>query len=203
MLAGQEALEQELARAGLRTDAARGELIERIAARLNYATPTDLFAAIGFGDASAQSVANRMRDEVKHDNVVDLTKIGRKAGAPQERSHVERRANRGRRRRAGAPLEVLLAGTGRSDHRLRDDRTRRQRASRRLSQRRLHERNARSGFCKRNGSLPTPDLTHRVDIEVEADDRPQLLQDIMAVFAELKTQVSSVNARVRQRYGSR
>ena len=62
----------------LRADVARGELIERIAARLNYATPTDLFAAIGFGDASAQSVANRIRDEVKHDNVVDFTKIGRK-----------------------------------------------------------------------------------------------------------------------------
>ena len=78
VLAGQEALEQELARAGLRTDVARGELLERIAARLNYATPTDLFAAIGFGDASAQAVANRARDELKHDNVVDLTKIGRK-----------------------------------------------------------------------------------------------------------------------------
>jgi guanosine-3',5'-bis(diphosphate) 3'-pyrophosphohydrolase len=37
-----------------------------------------------------------------------------------------------------------------------------------------------------------------VDIEVEADDRTQLLGDIMAVFAALKTQVSSVNARVRR-----
>ena len=39
VLAGQEALEQELARAGLRTDTARGELIERIAGRLNYGRP--------------------------------------------------------------------------------------------------------------------------------------------------------------------
>ena len=78
VLVGQEALEQELARAGVRTDVARGALLERIASRLNYATPTDLYAAIGFGDASAQAVANRVRDEVKHDNVVDLTKIGRK-----------------------------------------------------------------------------------------------------------------------------
>ena len=30
-------------------------------------------------------------------------------------------------------------------------------------------------------------MTHSVDIEVEAEDRAQLLQDIMAVFAELKT----------------
>ena len=41
-------------------------------------------------------------------------------------------------------------------------------------------------------------LTHGVDVEVEADDRSQLLQDIMGVFSELKTQVSSVNARVRK-----
>ena len=99
-MAGQEALEQELARAGLRTDVARGELLERIAARLNYATPTDLYAAIGFGDASAQAVANRVRDEIKHDNVVDLTKIGRKPGVAQGRAPVERRAHRRSRRRA-------------------------------------------------------------------------------------------------------
>ncbi len=144
VLAGQEALEQELARAGLRTDVARGELLERIAARLNYATPTDLFAAIGFGDASAQAVANRVRDEVKHDNVVDLTKIGRKPVAAQRPAQIERRAHRRRRRRAGAPFEVLLAGAGRSDHRLRHDRPRRQRPPRRLSERRLHERDARA-----------------------------------------------------------
>jgi guanosine-3',5'-bis(diphosphate) 3'-pyrophosphohydrolase len=42
------------------------------------------------------------------------------------------------------------------------------------------------------------ELTHAVDVEVEAEDRPQLLQDIMGVFAELKTQVSSVTARVRR-----
>ena len=46
--------------------------------------------------------------------------------------------------------------------------------------------------------LANADLTHAVEIEVEADDRSQLLQDIMAVFAELKTQVSSVTARVRR-----
>ena len=40
--------------------------------------------------------------------------------------------------------------------------------------------------------------TLAVDVEVEAEDRAQLLQDIMGVFAELKTQVSSVTARVRK-----
>ncbi len=49
---GQESLERELAREHMRPDLARGETIERIAKRMNYRSATDLFAAIGFGDAS-------------------------------------------------------------------------------------------------------------------------------------------------------
>jgi GTP diphosphokinase / guanosine-3',5'-bis(diphosphate) 3'-diphosphatase len=37
-------------------------------------------------------------------------------------------------------------------------------------------------------------LTHAVDIEIEANDRTNLLQDILGVAAELKTQISSVKA---------
>ena len=198
VLAGQEALEHELARAGVRVDAARGELLERIATRMNYATPTDLYAAIGFGDASAQAVANRLRDEVKSGqrrrSHQDRPQTG---GAHAACAQVERRADRRRRRRAGAALEVLLAGAGRSDHRLRHDRPRRQRASRRLPERRVHERDAGAHPASAVDGADA-ELTHAVDVEVEAEDRPQLLQDIMAVFAELKTQVSSVTARVRR-----
>ena len=183
---------------GLRTDVARGELLERIADALNYATPTDLFAAIGFGDASAQAVANRVRDEAQARQRRRPHQDRAQAGARKSVARSStRRAHRRRRRRAGAALEVLLAGSRRSDHRLRHDRPRRQRAPRRLSERGLHERHARADSCRRSGSTPT-DITHAVDVEVEADDRSQLLQDIMGVFAELKTQVSSVNARVRK-----
>ena len=42
------------------------------------------------------------------------------------------------------------------------------------------------------------DATHSVDVEVEAGDRPALLQDIMAVVSELKTAVNSVTARVKR-----
>jgi len=196
VLAGQEALEQELARAGLRTDLARGELLERIAGRLNYATPTDLYAAIGFGDASAQAVANRVRDEVKHDNVVDLTKIGRKATV---RKSV--RASSGVRIAGVDDVLVRLSkccspvpgdpiigyvtiGRGVSVHRADCPNVAYMNAT--------PERILQAQWVGDAG------LTHCVDIEVEADDRAQLLQDIMAVFSELKTQVSSVNARVRR-----
>ena len=196
VLAGQEALEQELARAGVRVDTARGELIERIASKLNYPTPTDLYAAIGFGDASAQHVANRIRDEVKSDNVVDLTKIGRKA-APRK----------GVRKSSGVRIagvdDVLVRlskccspvpgdpiigyvtiGRGVSVHR--------------ADCPNVAYMNATPERILQAQWVTTPDSTHAVDIEIEAEDRSQLLTDIMGVFAELKTQVSSVTARVRR-----
>ncbi|MFY9719194.1 MAG: bifunctional (p)ppGpp synthetase/guanosine-3',5'-bis(diphosphate) 3'-pyrophosphohydrolase [Candidatus Cybelea sp.] len=196
VLAGQEALEQELARAGVRTDLARGELIDKIAGRLNYTSPTDLFAAIGFGDASAQAVANRLRDEMKHDNVVDLTKVGRKPAA-----------RKGVRRSSGVRIagvdDVLVRvskccspvpgdpiigyvtiGRGVSVHR--------------ADCPNIGFMNATPERIMHAQWLTDAGLTHQVDIEVEADDRSQLLQDIMGVFSELKTQVSSVNARVRK-----
>jgi GTP diphosphokinase / guanosine-3',5'-bis(diphosphate) 3'-diphosphatase len=196
VLAGQERLEQELARAGVRVDTARGELIERIATRLNYATPADLYAAIGFGDASAPAVANRVRDEAKGDNVVDLTKIGRKPAA-----------RKGVRKSSGVRIagvdDVLVRlskccspvpgdpiigyvtiGRGVSVHR--------------ADCPNVAYMNATPERILQAQWITDADLTHAVEIEVEAEDRSALLQDIMAVFAELKTQVSSVTARVRR-----
>ncbi|MGA8575931.1 MAG: bifunctional (p)ppGpp synthetase/guanosine-3',5'-bis(diphosphate) 3'-pyrophosphohydrolase [Candidatus Cybelea sp.] len=196
VLAGQESLEQELARAGLRTDVARGALLERIASRLNYATPTDLYAAIGFGDASAQSVVNRIRDELKHDNVVDLTKIGRKAPA---RKAVRRtsgvriagvddvlvRLSKCCSPVPGDPIiGYVTIGRGVSVHR--------------ADCPNVAFMNATPERILQAQWIDDAGLTHGVDVEVEADDRTQLLQDIMSVFSELKTQVSSVNARVRK-----
>ncbi len=196
VLAGQEALEQELARAGLRTDVARGELLGGIASRLNYATPTDLYAAIGFGDASAQAVANRVRDELKHDNVVDLTKIGRR---PAPRKGVRRssgvriagvddvlvRLSKCCSPVPGDPIiGYVTIGRGVSIHR--------------ADCPNVAYMNATPERILQAQWIDDAGLTHGVDVEVEADDRAQLLQDIMAVFSELKTQVSSVNARVRK-----
>jgi GTP pyrophosphokinase len=196
VLAGEEALEQELARAGLRTDVARGALLERIAARLNYASPTDLYAAIGFGDASAQAVANRVREEFKHDNVVDLTKIGRKPAprkSPRRSSGVRIagvddvmvRLSKCCSPVPGDPIiGYVTIGRGVSVHR--------------ADCPNVAFMNATPERILQSQWLDDAGLTHGVDIEVEADDRTQLVQDIMAVFAELKTQVSSVNARVRK-----
>ena len=195
VLAGQEALEQELARAGLRIDTARGELIERIAGRLNYGTPTDLFAAIGFGDASAQAVAKRMRDELKGDNVVDLTKIRKVPARKTTRKasgvriagvdDVLVRLSKCCSPVPGDPIiGYVTIGRGVSVHR--------------ADCPNVAYMNATPERILQSQWINAADATHAVDLEVEAEDRAQLLQDIMAVFAELKTQVSSVTARVRK-----
>ena len=196
VLAGQESLESELARAHLRTDLARGDLIDRIAHRMNFGSPTDLFAAIGFGDASALSVVNRIRDEVKGDNVFDLTKAVRK---PSTRKSAKKssgvliagvddvlvRLSKCCSPVPGDPIiGYVTIGRGVSVHRGDCPNVAYMSAT--------PERILQAQWVEDAG------LTHAVDIEVEAEDRSQLLQDIMAVFAELKTSVSSVTARVKK-----
>jgi GTP pyrophosphokinase len=195
VLAGQEALEAELARERLRPDLARGELIERIAHRMNYGTPTDLFAAIGFGDASAQAVVNRIREEIKEEKVVDLTQVRkpapRKAGKKSSGVRIAGvddvlvRLSKCCSPVPGDPIiGYVTIGRGVSVHRADCPNV--------VYMSATPERILQAAWTS------SADMTHAVDIEVEAEDRAQLLQDIMGVFAELKTNVSSVNARVRK-----
>ncbi len=197
VLLGQEAVERELAREHLRPDLARGELIEKIAKRMNYAKATDLFAAIGFGDASAVSAVARLRDEMKAGNIVDLSTITR---APTIARRTTRRSSGiriagvddvlVRLSKCCSPLPgdpimgYVTIGKGVSVHR---------------------------GDCPNVAYMSaTPDrilqadwshaesLTHAVDVDLEADDRSGLLQEVMGVCAEFKTSASSVTARVKR-----
>ncbi|HEY9084541.1 MAG TPA: bifunctional (p)ppGpp synthetase/guanosine-3',5'-bis(diphosphate) 3'-pyrophosphohydrolase [Candidatus Tyrphobacter sp.] len=196
VLSGQEALEAELVRHQVRLDAARGEVIERIAKRMNYASAADLFAAIGFGDVSLQTVVKRLRDELRTDNVVDLTKIGRKAPA---------------RRTARTASGVRIAGVDDVLVRLSkccspvpgDPIIGYVTIGRGVSVHRADCPNVAYMTATPERILQVQwsgatEMTHAVDVEVEAADRSQLLQDIMGIFAERKTQVSSVTARVRR-----
>ena len=196
VIAGQEAVENELARNHLRVDLARGALIERIAAKMNFSSPTDLYASIGFGDASASSVVNRIREDLKAENVVDLTKVVRKSTA-----------RRGVRKRSG----VLIAGVDDVVVRLSkccspvpgDPIIGYVTIGRGVSVHRADCPNVAFMNATPERILQAEwsneaDQTHAVDVEVEADDRAQLLGDIMGVFAELKTSVSSVTARARK-----
>jgi GTP pyrophosphokinase len=196
VLLGQEAVEQELARAGLRVDLGRGDAIERVAAKMNYQSTTDLFAAIGFGDATASTVAARLRDETKADNVVDIAALPR----PATTRRVARNASGIRIAGVddvlvrlskccspvpGDPIMGFVTiGRGVSVHRADCPNTAYMNGA--------PERILEAQWLDRSA------LTHAVDIEVEAADRAGLLQDVMGVAAESKTQISSVNARVKR-----
>ncbi|MHB8141308.1 MAG: RelA/SpoT family protein [Vulcanimicrobiaceae bacterium] len=194
--AGQESLEAELARAHLRPELARGEVLERIAARMNYPSPTDLYAAIGFGDASAQSVANRIRDELSAHNVVEIARATR--AVPARRTARKRSGIRiagvddvlVRLSKCCSPVPgdpimgYVTIGRGVSVHRADCPNVAYMSAT--------PERILQASWDVGD------DVTHAVDIEIEAIDRALLLQDIMGVFAELKTQVSAVTARVKR-----
>ena len=197
VLAGQEALEHELARQHIGLDVSRGELAERIAHRMNYVNTADLFAAIGFGDASPQAVVRRIKDELKRSNVVPLDKVVR----PSSVSRSVARKTSGIRIAGVDDVLVRLSkccspvpgdpivgyvtiGKGVSVHRADCPNVTYMMAT--------PERMLESTW------IGKAEITHAVDIEVEAADRPMLLQDVMMVFAELKTQVSSVTARVKR-----
>jgi GTP pyrophosphokinase len=194
---GQEAVERELAREHLRPDAARGEVLLKIAKRMNYASATDLFAAIGFGDASAASVAQRVRDELKAGNLVDITTVHRVAPVVRRPSRnasgiliagvddVLVRVSKCCSPVPGDPIiGYVTIGKGVSVHRADCPNVGYMAAS--------PERILQATWAE------SAQLTHAVDVDIEALDRSGLLQDVMAVCSEYKTAASSVTARVKR-----
>jgi guanosine-3',5'-bis(diphosphate) 3'-pyrophosphohydrolase len=196
VLLGQEAVENELARQHMRPDLARGEVIEKIAKRMNYTSVTDLFAAVGFGDASPVSVVTRLRDEIKTSNLVDLAAL--------QRTPTPRRVARSttgisiagvndvlvRLSKCCSPVPgdpimgYVTIGKGVSVHRADCPNVAYMSA--------LPERILQASWSG------APAVTHAVDVEIEAFDRTGLVQDVMGVCAEFKATVSSVNARLKR-----
>jgi guanosine-3',5'-bis(diphosphate) 3'-pyrophosphohydrolase len=198
VMLGQEAVERELAREHMRTDLARGELIEKIAKRMNFGKATDLFAAIGFGDASAASVATKLKEDAKANNVVDISSIHRAPPVPSRRlarnvsgvriagvDDVLVRLSKCCSPVPGDPIMgYVTIGRGVSVHRADCPNV--------AYMATMPERILQASWAD------TESLQHSVDVEVEALDRAGLLQDVMGVCAEFKTSASSVTARVKR-----
>jgi len=195
---GQEAVERELAREHLRPDLARGDLIEKIAKRMNHAKATDLYAAIGFGDTSPVTIVQRIKDEMKASNIVELSTLRVAPPAPARRpsrnasgiriagvDDVLVRVSKCCSPVPGDPIMgYVTIGKGVSVHRADCPNVAYMAAS--------PERILQASW------IETAEHTHAVDVEVEADDRSGLLQDVMAACAEYKTNASSVTARVKR-----
>jgi GTP pyrophosphokinase len=198
VVVGQEAVERELAREHMRPDAARGEVIEKIAKRMNYASATDLFAAIGFGDASAVSVVTKLKDEAKAtNNLIDISALQRPAVPPRRVARnssgiriagvddVLVRLSKCCSPVPGDPIMgYVTIGKGVSVHRADCPNVAYMSAT--------PERILQASWAD------SETATHSVDVEVEALDRAGLLQDVMGVCSEYKTSASSVTARVKR-----
>jgi guanosine-3',5'-bis(diphosphate) 3'-pyrophosphohydrolase len=191
---GREALEREVARNQV-GPIATPEFLGKLAERVNCSTLDDLYAGIGFGDVSVASIVGKLREEARKRNVVPL---------PLERQATKRPARRGasgvsvrgdrdvlvRFARCCTPvpgdpiLGFISQGRGVSVHRV---------------------------DCPNVGHIggqpermidvewdASPKEAHVVDVEIDAIDRPGLLQDIMGVLSEQKTNATSVTAKVKK-----
>jgi GTP diphosphokinase / guanosine-3',5'-bis(diphosphate) 3'-diphosphatase len=200
---GRDALEREIARQQLAV-VATTQFFEALATRLNHVTVDDLMAAIGFGDVSVQSIISKLREEARRQNVISLdgrlksglagsTTTGRKVGVRRGSSGISVlgagdvlvRFAKCCTPVPGDPiLGFISQGKGVSVHRV---------------------------DCPNVAQITSqperlidvswdaaPKETHQVDVEVEALDRPGLLQEIMAVLSEQKTNATSVTARVKR-----
>ncbi|HXW76981.1 MAG TPA: bifunctional (p)ppGpp synthetase/guanosine-3',5'-bis(diphosphate) 3'-pyrophosphohydrolase [Candidatus Eremiobacteraceae bacterium] len=192
--AGREALEREISRNQL-APLATHEFLSRIAARLNCSTVDDLYAGIGFGDISMMNIVSKLREEGRRQNVVALP-TERPASKKAARRSASGVAVRGatdvlvRFARCCTPvpgdpiLGFISQGRGVSIHRV---------------------------DCPNVGHIGSqperlievawdaaPAEMHVVDIEIDAIDRPGLLQDIMGVLSEQKTNATSVTAKVKR-----
>ena len=194
---GQEMVERELAREHMRLDLARGETIEKVAKRMNYVAATDLFAAIGFGDASAVTVVTKLKEDSKTSNLIDLAAVQR-VPAPARRvvrnssgiriSGVDDVLVRLSKCCSPVPGDPIMGyvtiGKGVSVHRADCPNVAYMSAT--------PERILQAAWANAEETM------HSVDVEVEALDRAGLLQDVMSVCAEYKTSASSVTARVKR-----
>ncbi|HLJ84246.1 MAG TPA: bifunctional (p)ppGpp synthetase/guanosine-3',5'-bis(diphosphate) 3'-pyrophosphohydrolase [Candidatus Eremiobacteraceae bacterium] len=196
---GREAFEREVSRQQLGS-IATVPFMTALASRLNHASVDDLMAAIGFGDLSLQSIIAKLREEARKQNVISLDGRLKSSVLPARRPSVRRAASGISVLGAGdvlvrfakccmpVPGDPILGfisqGKGVSVHRV---------------------------DCPNVGHIMSqperlidvawdaaPRESHQVDVEVEALDRPGLLQDIMAVLSEQKTNATSVTARVKR-----
>ena len=196
IVAGREIVEKELARQQLQAVGTQ-QFLQTCAARLNYASLDDLYAAIGFGDASLGSIVARVREEARKRKIVPLPlerqAVGVRKPTRRAASSVKVRGMGGVMVRfakccrpvpGDAILGFITQGKGISVHRVE---------------------------CPNAASLGTqperlidvawdvsPTDAHIVDIEMDAADRSGLLQDIMSVLSEHKTNATSVTARSKR-----
>ncbi|MDR7451917.1 MAG: bifunctional (p)ppGpp synthetase/guanosine-3',5'-bis(diphosphate) 3'-pyrophosphohydrolase [Armatimonadota bacterium] len=189
---GRELMEKELRRLGGVALMKPGRLRE-VAPKFNVATEEDLLAAIGNGDVSLLSVVQALRGEAPAEAAPAAAPAPPAARAPAPSRGVRVRGADNvlmKFSRCCTPLPgdriigYVTRGRGVTIHRFDCPNSR-------------YFREHPERLIEVEWE-PSTDGTYQVEIEVEAFDRVGLLKDILATIADTKTNVVSVNARVRK-----
>ena len=159
---GREVLEQALRKRGLPMQKlAMSPLLADVFREMGFRKATDFYIALGQGKISAKTVANKLMQRLKAGEAVeenaplgpDRQPRGRRA--PHQGGLELRDPGQGRRRRRGEAGEVLPAGPGRRDRRLRIARPRDHDPSRGLQERPGAEEGAGAVRRRRAGTGTT------------------------------------------------
>ncbi len=173
---------------------ATADALNAIAQDLHYTDLSALYAAVGEGHVSAQSVVGKLIKSAggiagAQEDLAETTLPDPDAPAAGRRRL--RRGRRGRGRRLGPAVQVLHAGARRRDHRLRDPGQRRLGAPRRL-------REPASTCCSRSPSGRSACAGRRgrarsswSAIQVEALDRTGLLSDVTRTLSDQHVNILS------------
>ena len=184
METGREELVKALRKEGLPLQKLMGsEPLRKISEAMHYADLDGLYAAIGEGHVSGQSVAQRLARELRGgDQDVQLPTTVRQPRRPASKQgiglHVEGLDDvMVRLARCCTPVP------GRRDHRLRHPGPGRERAPQRLRQRRRLVRR-RGGSADRGGMGPGPPGSFLAALEIKALDRSRLGVDVWKVLSD-------------------
>ncbi|MDD3925125.1 MAG: bifunctional (p)ppGpp synthetase/guanosine-3',5'-bis(diphosphate) 3'-pyrophosphohydrolase [bacterium] len=202
---GRALLEREVAKADLNPACIKGEALGKVTARFNYQTPDDLIAAMGYGELTAQSVINKLRDEVK-ERPTDNEIIARLGG--EVRSQPKPASQDGRTGVRVKGVDRILVRYARCCNPLPGDEivgyvTR----GRGVTIHRTDCPNIRNLMLKDDdrvlhASWEDESGRNRVAaIELQAFDRGGLLLDIASAMSERRLMISALNVRNRERDG--
>ncbi|WP_075618174.1 RelA/SpoT family protein [Paenisporosarcina indica] len=174
------------------------ENIKRVCEKFNFASEEDMYAAVGFNGITAQQVVNRLAEKMRkiRDHEVALEKITKEMNTPSLRKATESgvivkgidnlliRLSRCCRPVPGDDIVGFITkGRGVSVHRsdcpnVHDEYT-----------------NERIIDVEWGQTLATTRKEYQVDIEISAFDRPGLLNEVMQVVNESKTNISAVSGK--------
>jgi len=188
---GKDLLEKELRRGGGVVALMKPERLREVAARFGLPNEEELLAALGNGDVSLLQVVQALRGEPAAEEEAPAQPATRPAPSTARGIRVRGVDNVLMRfGRCCSPLPgdrvvgYITQGRGVSIHRA---------DCPNIQFLRGHPERLLEVEWE-----PSPDGTYQVEIEVEALDRVGLLKDILAAITEAKTNMVSVNARVRK-----